>query len=115
MEEDGKDQTNITTVEISKNETFEIHDESGLSSPSSDTIVDQENSQSSDNNSQNIPNEVTSNSDNSENDISERAYPIKNYTKVRKINDHIVYINPELNTREKVVIISRAGKATGKK
>ena len=64
---------------------------------------------------QNIPNEVTSNSDNSENDISERAYPIKNYTKVRKINDHIVYINPELNTREKVVIISRASKATGKK
>ena len=44
MEEDGKDQTNITTVEISKNETFEIHDESGLSSPSSDTIVEQENS-----------------------------------------------------------------------
>ena len=115
MEEDGKDQTNITTVEISKNETFEIHDESGLSSSSSDTIADQENSQSSDNNSQNIPNELTSNSDNSENDISERAYPIKNYTKVHKINDHIVYINPELNTREKVVIISRVGKATGKK
>ena len=115
MEEDGKDQTNITTVEISKNETFEIHDESGLSSPSSDTIADQENSQSSDNNSQNIPNEVTSNSDNSENDIGKSAYPTKNYTKVPKINDHIVYINPELNTREKVVIISRASKATGKK
>ena len=111
--EGGKDQTDISTAEISKNETFEIHDESGLSSPSSDTIADQENSQSSNNNSQNIPNEVTSNSDNSEN-ISESAFSIKNYTKVPKINHHIVYINPELNTREKAVSISRAGKATGK-
>ena len=33
---------------------------------------------------------------------------------VPKINDHIVYINPELYTREKVVIISRAEKPTGK-
>ena len=76
--EDGKDQTNITTAEISKNETFKIYNESGLSTTSSDTIVDQENSQSNDNNNQNIPNEVTSNSHNSANIISETAYPIKN-------------------------------------
>ena len=37
------------------------------------------------------------------------------YTNVPKINDCIVYINPELKTRRKVVIISTAGKATGKK
>ena len=30
------------------------------------------------------------------------------------INDHIAYINPELNTSEKVVIISQAGKTTDK-
>ena len=108
----GKDQTDISTVEISKNETFEIYDESGLSTTSSDNIVEGESSQNS-HNSQNIPNEVISNSDNSEN-ISDSAFSIKNYTKVPKINHHIVYINPELNTREKAVSISRAGKATGK-
>ena len=48
---------------------------------------------------QNIPNEVTSNSDNSENDIGKSAYPTKNYTKVSKINDHIVYINSELKRK----------------
>ena len=53
-----------------------------------------------------MSNEVTGSSDNTENDISETACPIKNYTNVPKINDHIVYINPELNTHEKVMIIS---------
>ena len=104
---DEKDQTNITAAEISKNQTFKIYNES---TTSSDTIVDQGNSQSSDNNSQNIPNEVTSNSDNTENDTSESVYPIKYYNKVPKINNH----NPKLSTREKVVVISRAGKTTGK-
>ena len=33
---------------------------------------------------------------------------------VHKINDRIVFINPLLNTRVKVAIICRAGKATGK-
>ena len=112
--EDEEDQTNIITAEISKNETFAIYDKSGLSTTSSDTIVNQENNQSSDSNSQNIANEITSNSNNTENDISESAYPVKNYTKLPKINDPIVYINPELNTLENVVIISRAGKAAGK-
>ena len=37
------------------------------------------------------------------------------YTNVPKINGCIIYINPELKTRRKVVIISPAGKATGKK
>ena len=104
--DDVKYQTNVTTAKISKNETFKICDESSLSTTSSDTIVNQENSQSSDNNSQNIPSEVTSNNDSTENDISESVYPIKNYSKVPKINDHIVYVNPELNTREKVLITS---------
>ena len=112
--ENKNDQTNITIAEIYKNETSKIFDESSFSTTSSDAIVDQENSQSTDNNSQNIPNEVTSNNDNSENDISESAYLTKNYTKVPKINYHIVYINPELSTREKIVIISRTSKATGK-
>ena len=67
---------------------------------------------STDNNSQNIPNIVTSNSDNTENDINQSAHAIK--TNVPKINDHIVFINPELNPRQKFVIISQAGKATGK-
>ena len=48
-------------------------------------------SQSSASNIQNIPNVVTSNKDNTENDISESAYPIKTYTNVLKINDHITY------------------------
>ena len=65
-----------------------------------------------DNNSQNIPNIVISNSDNTENDINQSAHAIK--TNIPKINDHIVFINPELNTRKKFVTISQAGQVTGK-
>ena len=89
-----------------KNETFKIYDESDLSTTTSDDIVNKENSQSCDNNSQNIPNVVTSISDNTEDDISDSVYPIKTYISLPKINDLIVYINPELNTHEKVVITS---------
>ena len=49
--EDEKDQTDITTAQMSNNETFEIYNESGLSTAASDTIINKENSQSSDNNS----------------------------------------------------------------
>ena len=77
---------------MSNNETFEIYNESGLSTAASDTIINKENSQSSDNNSQYIPKIVTSISDNT---------PIKTYINLPKINDHIVYINPEFNTNEK--------------
>ena len=63
---------------------MEIYDESGLSKTSSDTIVDEDNSQSSDRNSQNIPNGVTSNSDNTENNICESAYPLKTIVRYLK-------------------------------
>ena len=52
--EDEKDQTNITTAKIRN----EIYDERNLSTTFSDTIVNEENHQSRDSNSQNIPNEV---------------------------------------------------------
>ena len=45
-------------------------------------------SQSSNNNIQNIP----------KNDISDSAYPIKTNVNFTKINDNIVYINPTKNT-----------------
>ena len=64
--QDEKDQTNITTAKISKNETFEIYNENGLSTTFSDTIINYKNNQTSHSNSQNIPNEVTSNCDNTE-------------------------------------------------
>ena len=86
-----KGQDRIVTAKISKNEIFEIHDESGLISGlinKSDTIVNKDNSQSSNNNIQNIP----------KNDISDSAYPIKTNVSFAKINDKIVYINPTKNT-----------------
>ena len=85
--EDEKDQTNITTAEISKNETLKIYDESGLSTTTSGTIVNKNNSQSSNNKSQNIPNVVKSISDNTKDDISDSAYRIKTYVKLPKINE----------------------------
>ena len=88
--------------------------ENGLCTTTSDTIVSKDNSQSSNNNSQKIPNVVTGISDNSEDDIGPNAYPIKTNVNLPKINDHTVHINPELKTGMKVVIISQAGKATGK-
>ena len=62
----------------------------GCKNVCTDTILNQESSQSTDSNSQNTPNEDTSSSNNTENDINKSAYPTKSYTKVPKINDHIV-------------------------
>ena len=89
--ETEKGQDRIATAKIFKNEIFEIHDESGLISGlinKRDTIVNKDNSQSSNNNIQNIP----------KNDISDSAYPIKTNVNFAKINDKIVYINPTKNT-----------------
>ena len=71
--------TNITSDEISKNETFKIYDGSGLSTTTSDPIANKDNSQSSNTNSQNIPNVVKSISDNTESNISDSDYRIKTY------------------------------------
>lgn len=71
--------TNITSDEISKNETFKICDGSGLSTTTSDPIANKDNSQSSNTNSQNIPNVVKSISDNTESNISDSDYRIKTY------------------------------------
>ena len=71
--------TNITSDEISKNETFKIYDGSGLSTNTSDPIANKDNSQSSNTNSQNIPNVVKSISDNTESNISDSDYRIKTY------------------------------------
>ena len=65
-------------------------------------IVNKDNSQSSNSNSQNIPNVVTSISDNTEDDISDKAYPIKTNVNLPEINDKKVLVNPELNTPEKL-------------
>lgn len=46
-------------AEIFENEMPNIYDENGLSITTSDTIVNKDNSQGGDNNSQNIPNVVT--------------------------------------------------------
>ena len=111
---DEEDQAKITTAKISNNETYKIYDKGSWSTTTSDTLVNEENSQSSHNNSQNIPNVVTSISDNTDDDISNSTYPIKTYINLPKINYEKVYMSPELNTHEKVVIISQAGKANGK-
>ena len=63
-------------------------------------IVNKDNSQSSNSNSQNIPNVVTSISDNTEDDISDKAYPIKTNVNLPEINDKKVLANLELNTAE---------------
>ena len=63
-------------------------------------IVNKDNSQSSNSNSQNIPNVVTSISDNTEDDISGKAYPIKTNVNLPEINDKKVLANLELNTAE---------------
>ena len=105
--------TSLTLLQsnIFKNETLKIYNESGLSNTLSDTIVNEKKS-------------VVI--------VIAKIFQMKlqvivitlkmilvrvpiQYTNVPKINDRIVYINPELNTRRKVVIVSPAGKATGKK
>ena len=81
--EHEKAQINITTVKISKNQTLKIYDESGLSTTTSETKVNKDNSQSCDDNStKTIPKVwyyslvVTSISVNTEDDICDSAYLI---------------------------------------